>query len=128
MHEVPLRNGRRADIMALTPSGDFVCIEVKSGPRDFQTDRKWREYREFSDRLFFATDADFPPGILPAEVGRIIVAEGLAEIVQAAPEHRLAAGRRRRQLHLFALLACQRLSIAEDPESALALRHALRPE
>ncbi len=30
LHEVPLPNGRRADILALRPDGGFVCIEVKS--------------------------------------------------------------------------------------------------
>ena len=27
LHEVPLPNGRRADILALRPDGGFVCIE-----------------------------------------------------------------------------------------------------
>ncbi|MBV8575369.1 MAG: MmcB family DNA repair protein, partial [Acetobacteraceae bacterium] len=29
LHEVPLPNGRRADILALRPDGGFTCIEVK---------------------------------------------------------------------------------------------------
>ena len=41
LHEVPLPNGRRADILALRPDGGFTCIEVKSGVRDFLTDGKW---------------------------------------------------------------------------------------
>lgn len=60
LHEVALPNGRRADILALRPDGCFACIEVKSGPRDFLTDCKWQDYREFADELFFAVDADFP--------------------------------------------------------------------
>ena len=60
LHEVALPNGRRADILALRPDGGFACIEVKSGPRDFLTDLKWPDYREFSDTLFFAVDVDFP--------------------------------------------------------------------
>jgi len=47
LHEVPLPNGRRADILALRPDGGFACIEVKSGPRDFLTDAKWPEYRAY---------------------------------------------------------------------------------
>ena len=43
VHEVPLPNGRRADILALRPDGGFACIEVKSGARDFLTDAKWPE-------------------------------------------------------------------------------------
>ena len=38
LHEVRLANGRRADILALQPNGGFVCIEVKSGLRDYLTD------------------------------------------------------------------------------------------
>ena len=33
-----LPNGRRADILALRPDAGFVCIEVKSGARDFLAD------------------------------------------------------------------------------------------
>ena len=65
LHEVALPNGRRADIMALRPDGCFACIEVKSGPRDFLTDLKWQDYREFADELFFAVDVDFPQALLP---------------------------------------------------------------
>ena len=64
LHEVALPNGRRADILALCPDGSFVCIEVKSGPRDFLTDLKWPDYRAFSDALYFAVDVDFPQALL----------------------------------------------------------------
>ena len=69
LHEVALPNGRRADILALRPDGDFVCVEVKSGVADFVVDAKWPEYRDFSDALYFAVDADFPRELLPADVG-----------------------------------------------------------
>ncbi len=128
LHEVPLPNGRRADILALRPDGGFACIEVKSGVRDFQTDGKWPEYRDFCDALFFAVDADFPREMLPDEVG-LIVAEGLdAELLRAAPDTRLAASRRRALLHRFALLAAGRLAAAEDPAGVAGLRAALRPD
>ena len=42
--EVCLPNGRRADLMALGPKGEIVIAEVKSGPEDYHTDRKWPEY------------------------------------------------------------------------------------
>ena len=75
LHEVSLPNGRRADILALRGDGGFVCIEVKSGLRDFLTDQKWWEYREFADHLFFAVDLDFPLDVLPPETGLIVVAD-----------------------------------------------------
>jgi hypothetical protein len=128
LNEVPLPNGRRADIMALRPDGGFVCIEVKSGARDFLTDGKWPEYREFCDMLYFAVDADFPDGLLPAEVGLIVAHEGDADLIRQAPAHPLAPARRRALLHRFATIAATRLTILSDPAGAADLRAALRVE
>ena len=128
VHEMTLPNGRRADIIALRPDGGFVCIEVKSGLRDFLTDLKWPEYRSFCDALFFAVDADFPDGLIPAEVGLIVVAERVAEMLREAPAHPLAPARRRALLQRFAVLAATRLAAAEDPAAMAELRGALRVE
>jgi hypothetical protein len=128
LHEVPLPNGRRADILALRPDGGFVCIEVKSGVRDFLSDGKWPEYRAFCDELYFAVDADFPDGLLPDEVGLIVAHEGDAELIRGAPSHPLAPARRRALLHRFATLAATRLAILSDPTGAADLRAALRVE
>jgi hypothetical protein len=128
LHEVPLPNGRRADILALRPDGGFACIEVKSGVRDFLTDAKWPEYRDFCDALYFAVDAEFPQGLIPGEVG-LIVAESMgAEILRDAPPHALASARRRALLHRFATLGAARLAALEDPAGLAALRSALRAE
>lgn len=122
LHEVSLPNGRRADILALRGDGGFVCIEVKSGLRDFQTDQKWEEYREFCDHLYFAVDTDFPREILPLEAGLIVAAGPEAELIREAPEHKLPAARRTAQLRRFALLAGSRLAWMEDPEGMASLR------
>ncbi len=128
LHEVPLPNGRRADVLALRPDGGFVCIEIKSGARDFLTDTKWPEYRAFSDAIFFAVDQDFPHVLLPAETG-LIVAVGLeADLLRDAPTHALPPARRRAQMQRFALLAAGRLAAAEDPAGWAAMRTALRAE
>jgi hypothetical protein len=128
LHEVPLPNGRRADILALRPDGCFACIEVKSGARDFLTDLKWPDYRAFSDALFFAVDVDFPQALLPADTG-LIVAAGLdAELLREAPPHPLAPARRRALLQRFAVLAAGRLAALEDPAGIADLRAALRVE
>ena len=89
LHEVPLPNGRRADILALCADGCFTCIEVKSGPRDFLTDDKWPDYRDYADALYFAVDADFPLDLLPAEPGLIVAAGLEAELLREAPRHPL---------------------------------------
>jgi len=128
VHEMTLPNGRRADIMALRPDGGFVCIEVKSGLRDFQADLKWPEYREFCDALFFAVDADFPDALIPDATGLIVVGERVAALVREAPSHPLAPARRRALLQRFAVLAAMRLAAAEDPAALVELRGALRVE
>jgi len=115
IHEVPLPNGRRADLLALRPDGSFACIEVKSGVRDFLTDGKWPEYRAFSDALYFAVDVDFPAGVLPEGVGLILADAMEAELVREAPAHLMAPARRRALLQRFAMLAAGRLAAVEDP-------------
>lgn len=128
MHEMPLPNHRRADIMALRPDGGFACIEVKSGPRDFLTDSKWPEYRDYSDTLYFAVDQDFPLDLLPLETGLIVACDCDAEIMRDAPAHPLTPARRRALLHRFATLAAQRLAWMQDPDAQISLRTALRAE
>jgi hypothetical protein len=128
VHEVPLPNGRRADILALRGDGGFACIEVKSGPRDFLTDAKWPDYRAFCDALYFAVDEAFPQALLPEEVGLIVACPEGADILRAAPERPLAPARRRSLLHRFAAVAALRLAALEDPVGAADLRAALRAE
>lgn len=121
LHEVSLPNGRRADILALRRDGDFACIEVKSGPNDFLTDGKWPEYRDYSDSLYFAVDADFPLALLPADVGLIVTAGQDAAMLREAPIHRMQAARRRALTHRFAALAACRLEAINDPLDRFAL-------
>lgn len=129
LHEVPLPNGRRADILALAPDGCFTCIEVKSGVRDFLTDGKWPEYRAFCDALYFAVDAEFPHAtLLPENVGIIVADDRGADILRPSPAHPLPAARRRALLHRFAMLAAGRLHGMDDPAGAAANRLALRVE
>lgn len=128
VHEMTLPNGRRADIMALRPDGGFVCIEIKSGLRDFQADLKWPDYRDFCDALFFAVDEDFPDALIPDETGLIVVVEREAALVREAPSHPIAPSRRRALTQRFAALAAMRLALAEDPAAAAELRAALRVE
>lgn len=128
VHEMPLPNYRRADILALRADGGFACIEIKSGLRDFQVDEKWPDYRDYSDALYFAVDCDFPLRMLPASCGLIVACEAGAEIVREAPQHPLAPARRRALLHRFASIAAGRLAAYEDPAGLASVRAALRAE
>lgn len=126
--ELPLPNGRRTDIMALLPDGGFAAIEVKSCARDFLSDSKWSDYKEFSDMLFFAVDLDFPQDLLPAECG-LLVAEGReAVMLRDASRHPLAPARRKALLQRYAKVAAGRLAALSDPEAHAEMRAALRVE
>ena len=69
LFEVPLANGRRADVVALDRDGRFTIVEIKSGLADFQADHKWQDYKEFCDFFVFAVAADFPEEVLPPDEG-----------------------------------------------------------
>ena len=128
VQEMPLPNGRRADILALLPDGCFAIFEVKSCARDFLSDGKWPDYRDYCDRLYFAVDLDFPRELLPEDAG-LLVADGLeAALVREAPDGRLAPARRRALLHRYAVVAAGRLAALSDPVGHAELRAALRVE
>lgn len=106
--EVSLPNGRRADLLALGPKGEFVIAEVKSSIEDFRSDAKWPEYAPFCDRFFFAVSPDFPRHVLPEEPG-LICADGFGgAVLREAPLQPLAPARRRALLLQFARLAAWR--------------------
>ena len=52
--EVPLANGRRADLVALDRGGTITLVEVKASRADFVADRKWQDYLDYCDRFSFA--------------------------------------------------------------------------
>ncbi len=126
VQEVPLPNGRRADIFSLLPDGRFAVIEVKSCARDFLTDQKWPEYRDFCDFFFFAVDSEFPHDMLPGDVGLVVADRHDTALLRDAPEHALAPARRRALMHRFATLAASRLAALTDPAGFAELRAALR--
>jgi hypothetical protein len=115
LSEVILANGRRVDFIGLAQDGGIWIVEIKSSLGDFRSDRKWPEYRDYCDRLFFAVAPGFPSGVLPADAGLIVADAHGGEIVRPAREHRLAAARRRRLTLVLARTAALRLQAALDP-------------
>ena len=114
--EVSLANGRRADVLALGRNGEIVIVEVKSSVADFRADRKWPEYREFCDRLYFAVSEGFPRELIPEDCG-LIIADGFgAAVLREAPAQALVPARRRAVLLRFAQLGAGRLRRLLDPE------------
>jgi hypothetical protein len=128
VQEMPLPNGRRADVLALLPDGGFAVVEVKSCARDFLSDAKWPEYRDYCDRLYFAVDLDFPRELLPEDAGLLVADGPEAALVREAAAHPLSASRRRALLHRYAVVAAGRLAALSDPAGAAELRAALRAE
>lgn len=114
--EVPLANGRRADILALGNAGEIRIVEIKSSPSDFRADRKWHEYRDYCDRLYFAVAAEFDDALLPRDCGLIRADAWGAALLREAPLLALAAPRRRALMLRFALLAGHRLNQFLDPQ------------
>ena len=107
--EVPLANGRRADLMGLAAAGEIWIVETKSCVEDFAVDQKWPDYREYCDRFFFAVTADFPQELIPGDVGLIVADQFGGAILREAPLAPLAGARRKAVTLLFARLAAQRL-------------------
>lgn len=122
--EVPLADGRRADILALGRDGTLVVVEIKSSVADFRSDRKWPEYRQWCDRLYFAVAEGFPMEIIPEECG-LILADGFGAEFLREPASQKLDPARRRAVHLrFARTAGARLQRlldpgASDPETAI---------
>jgi hypothetical protein len=115
--EFPLANGRRADVLALGKGGDLIIVEIKSSVADFRADRKWNAYRDFSDRLYFAVQNDFPRVLIPDECGLMVADPFGAALLRDGDERRLDAGRRRALTTRFARIAALRLSRLLDPDA-----------
>ena len=106
--EVGLPNGRRADVMALGPKGEIAIAEVKSSLEDYRTDRKWHEYADYCDQLYFAVSPEFPREILHEGPGLIVADAFGGAVVKDAPVEPLASARRRALILAFARLAALR--------------------
>ena len=117
--ELPLANGRRADVVGLSPSGDVLIVEIKSCLIDYRTDSKWQDYLDFCDRLYFAVAADFPREVIPQEAGPILADRYGAELVREGIEDRITAARRKAMMLCFARAAALRLQLHLDPTCGL---------
>lgn len=115
--ELPLLDGRRADVVALRGDGALAIVEIKSSVADFRADHKWRDYFDHCDRLYFAISDNVPVEIMPQEAGLIVADAYGAAIVREAPEQRIAPATRRAVLLRFAQAAADRLHRFADPNA-----------
>ena len=125
--ELPLRSGRRADIVTLSVKGEIWIIEIKSSVEDFRVDRKWPDYLVHCDRFFFATHPEVPQEIFPQSEGLIVADAYGAEIIRNSREGKLAGATRKAMTLRFARTAAGRLErIVEHHEATgLALPEGL---
>jgi hypothetical protein len=115
--ELPLVDGRRADIVAVNSEGEVLIVEIKSSASDLRADRKWRDYVACCDRLYFAISEATPVEIIPADAGLIVADPYGAEIVREADLQRMAPSSRRALLLRFAQAAADRLHRLFDPSA-----------
>jgi hypothetical protein len=114
--EVPLANGRRADVLGVGPKGEIWIIEIKSSLIDLQVDQKWPNYKDFCDRFFFAKPPELDPDIFPASEG-LMVADGHdAAILRMAGEEPLPGARRKAVMLKLARLGADRIHTLMDPD------------
>ena len=118
--EMPLPNGRRADLMAIDPKGELTIVEIKVAKADLVGDGKWTDYLDYCDRFFWAV----PPNLarileeeryLPSAAGLIVADRYDAAVIRDAAHRPMAPARRKSELLHFARRAARRLSAQVDP-------------
>src|SRR5437763_4029092 len=118
--EMPLPNGRRADLMAIDSGGGFTIVEIKVAKADLIGDGKWLDYLDYCDRFYWAV----PPYLarildeepyLPGEAGLIVADRYDAAVVREASHRPLAPARRKTELLRFARRAARRLAAQCGP-------------
>ncbi len=118
--EVPLPNGRRADMMAIDGKGALTIVEIKVAKSDLLGDSKWTDYLEYCDRFFWAVPQHLAPLLeeprfLPGEAGLLVADRYDAAVMREPSTRPLAPARRKAELLRFARRAARRLSAQIDP-------------
>ncbi len=119
--EVPLGNGRRADIIGIDAKGCVTLVEVKVSLADLRGDLKWPEYLDYCDRFYWAVPQGFDLApfaaawFQPERCGLLVADRWDAAELRAPAIHPLAAARRKAETLRYARRGAQRLLFAHDP-------------
>ncbi|KUR75599.1 MmcB family DNA repair protein [Novosphingobium sp. FSW06-99] len=122
--EMPLKGGRRADLMGIDAKGQVIIVEIKVSRADLLGDAKWPDYLDHCDRFFWGLAPHLDRAVMETVPFRpdtcgIIVADGYdAEILRPAPLLPLAAARRKVEVERLARAALRRQVVAADPACA----------
>ncbi|MCY1670467.1 MmcB family DNA repair protein [Novosphingobium sp. SL115] len=122
--EMPLRSGRRADLMGIDAKGQVVIVEIKVSRADLLGDAKWTDYLDHCDRFYWGLAPHLDRAVLetedflPHSCG-VIVADGYdAEILRSAPTVPLVAARRKAEVERLARASLRRQLVGIDPYCA----------
>ncbi|MEL6531220.1 MAG: MmcB family DNA repair protein [Pseudomonadota bacterium] len=124
VNEVPLKNGRRADLMGVDAKGLVVIVEIKVARGDLLGDNKWPDYLDYCDRFYWGVPPELDRSPLDSEAYQpdacgVIVADSYdAEIVRPAALASLAPARRKVQVEHLARIAMRRHTALLDPHCA----------
>ncbi|MFL6857854.1 MAG: MmcB family DNA repair protein [Allosphingosinicella sp.] len=122
--EVPLPNGRRADMMGLGSDGLITIVEIKVSRADLMGDGKWLDYLGYCDRFFWAVPGGFDCAPFEGEsfhphlCGLLVADRYEAAVIREAPVRKLAPARRKAETLRFARRAARRIVGGLDPALA----------
>jgi len=120
---MPLRCGRRADLMGIDAKGHVIIVEVKVSRADLLGDGKWTDYLDYCDRFYWGLSplldrACLETAAFQPECCGVIVADGYdAEILRPAPTRKLAPARRKVETERLARASLRRLVTGADPHT-----------
>lgn len=123
--EVPLGNGRRADVLGVDAKGRITIVEIKVSLADLRGDRKWPDYLEYCDRFFWAVPPGLPRDDLdlaafqPDRTGVLVADRFDAALLRDATLVPMNAARRKAETLGLARRASQRLLALTDPDAGL---------
>jgi hypothetical protein len=121
--EMPLRCGRRADLMGIDGRGHVIIVEIKVARADLLGDAKWTDYLDYCDRFYWGLSPLLGQAcleqdeFLPDRCGVIVGDDYDAEIVRPAPLLQMAAARRKVEIERLARASLRRLANGADPHT-----------
>ena len=122
--EMPLRSGRRADLMGIDAKGQVVIVVFYVSRAVLLGDGKWTDFLDHCDRFYWGLAPHLDRAVLETEdflphACGVIVADGYdAEILRPAPTIPLAAARRKAEVERLARASLRRQLVGIDPQCA----------
>jgi len=121
LSEMPLRSGRRADLMGIDGKGQVIIVEIKVSKADLHGDAKWPDYLDHCDRFYWGLAPELDracmetEAFMPQACGLIVADAYGAEIIRPAPLVPLAAARRKAEVERLARASLRRHLVGLDP-------------